>query len=209
LRLLCFEATSQIGWPRGCLIFALNKARQEAYPQRFATEEQRGSDQKRCRPKGKSSLEGLAGLLAPYRCGMVIRHRLLLRGQLLFMRCSTPSHPPHPSFSKDLKEGMFMAEAAQEEAYWREQHAKQAYAEKDRPFEHYAPAYRLGYEAALEHRGKTFEEVEDDIALNYERGRPEEAVPWDYARPAVKAAWDRLGGVVGPRDFDRGIRTGI
>jgi hypothetical protein len=102
-----------------------------------------------------------------------------------------------------------MADPTQEEAYWREQHAKQPYADKNRPFEHYAPAYRLGYESALEHRGKKFEEVEDDIALNYERARPEEALPWDHARPAVKAAWDKLGGVIAPRDVDRGTRSGF
>ena len=102
-----------------------------------------------------------------------------------------------------------MADPAEEEAYWRENHAKQPYADKNRPYEHYAPAYRIGYEAALEHPGEKFEEIEDDIALNYERARPEDALPWDHVRPAVKAAWDKLAGVIGPLDTDRGLRTGF
>jgi hypothetical protein len=96
-----------------------------------------------------------------------------------------------------------------EDAYWQEQHGKQPYADPKVPFEHYAPAYRIGYEAYDRYPGKTFEEIEPDLALDYEKAPPESALPWDVARPAVKAAWDRLGGVLGPRDTDRGIRTGM
>jgi hypothetical protein len=102
-----------------------------------------------------------------------------------------------------------MADPAAEEAYWREHHAEQPYVDKNRPYEHYAPAYRAGYEATLAYPGKKFEEIEDDIALNYERARPEDALPWDHVRPAVKAAWDKLAGVIGPHDTDRGLRTGF
>jgi hypothetical protein len=102
-----------------------------------------------------------------------------------------------------------MAEANKEEEYWREQHAKQAYANKNLPYEHYAPAYRTGAEAAKKYAGKKFEEIEDDIALGYEKHRAGSALPWDLARPAVKAAWDRLGGVIAPRDVERGTRSGF
>jgi hypothetical protein len=95
------------------------------------------------------------------------------------------------------------------EAHWREQHAKQSYARKDLSFEHYAPAYRLGHEAAITHSGKKFEEIEDDLALNYEKADAAEPLPWDTVRPAVKAEWDRLAGILGPHDSDRGIRSGI
>jgi hypothetical protein len=95
------------------------------------------------------------------------------------------------------------------EAHWRKEHAKQSYADKDLSYGHYAPAYQIGHEAALKHPGRRFEELEDDLALDYERARPDSALPWDQARPAVKAAWDRLGGVIGPRDTERGIRSGF
>ena len=96
-----------------------------------------------------------------------------------------------------------------EENYWREQHAKQPYADRGKAFENYARAYRTGYEGAAQHSGKSFEEMETDLALDYEKGRPDDALPWDHVRPAVKAAWDRIGGVISPRDPDRGTRSGI
>lgn len=96
-----------------------------------------------------------------------------------------------------------------EEAYWREHHANQPYADSSLTYEHYAPAYRTGYESAEKYAGKQYEEIETDLALDYEKGRVGDALPWDRARPAVKAAWDRISGVVSPRDPDRGARYGI
>jgi len=102
-----------------------------------------------------------------------------------------------------------MENSTNEADYWREQHAKQPYADKSKTFEQYEHAYRIGAEGAARHGGKPFEEMETDIALEYEKGRPDDALPWDHARPAVKAAWDRIGGVISPRDPDRGTRSGI
>jgi uncharacterized protein YcfJ len=97
----------------------------------------------------------------------------------------------------------------QEEAYWREVHSSQPWADPERPFEHYAPAYRTGYEGVTKYAGKRYEEIETDLALDYQKHDPNSALPWDRARPAVRAAWDRVAGVVGPRDTDRGVRSGF
>lgn len=96
-----------------------------------------------------------------------------------------------------------------EEAYWREQHAKQPYADKSRSYDDYAPAYRTGYEGASKYTGRSYDEIEDDLALDYEKARAGAGVPWDTARPAVKAAWDKVSGVIAPRQPDRGARTFI
>jgi hypothetical protein len=95
------------------------------------------------------------------------------------------------------------------EAYWREHHGAQPYADEKKSYDTYASAYRFGHETATKHSGKKFEELEEDIALDYEKHRPGTALPWDSARPAVKAEWDRLGGVLAPRDVDRGTRSGL
>jgi hypothetical protein len=95
------------------------------------------------------------------------------------------------------------------EAHSRKHHSTQPYADKNLSYEAYAPAYRTGHEGAIKHAGKKFEEVEDDLALDYEKARPGEPLPWDTVRPAVKAEWDRIGGILGPRDSDRGIRSGF
>ncbi|MEY2480297.1 MAG: hypothetical protein QOI04_1224 [Verrucomicrobiota bacterium] len=98
---------------------------------------------------------------------------------------------------------------AEEEAYWRRWHASQTYASKEDTFEQYAPAYRVGYEAATKYPGKKFEEIEDEVALDYEKAQPGSALPWDSARHATRAAWSKVSGVVTPRDTDRGMRTGL
>ena len=97
----------------------------------------------------------------------------------------------------------------EEEKFWREEHPKQPYADKNRPFEDYAPAYRTGAEAAQKYPGKSFEEIEDEVILDYQRGRVGAALPWDHARHAVHAAWAKLSNDIGPRDSGRGIRTGM
>ncbi|MGZ5001959.1 MAG: hypothetical protein ACXWBM_02080 [Chthoniobacterales bacterium] len=100
------------------------------------------------------------------------------------------------------------AERSEHEKYWREHH-EQSGAHKEAPFEHFEPAYRTGFEGAKKYAGKNYHEIESDLVRDYENNVSNVAIPWDRARPAVKAAWDRLGGVAGPRDTDRGLRGGI
>ncbi len=102
-----------------------------------------------------------------------------------------------------------MNPTTEEEKYWREHHAKQPYAEKERPYEDYAVAYRTGYEGFHKYPGKAYEEIETDLALDYQRNQPGAALPWDHARHAVHAAWAKLSHDVAPRDPDRGIRSGF
>jgi uncharacterized protein YcfJ len=83
-----------------------------------------------------------------------------------------------------------------EEKYWRKHHGKQPYAKKSLSYEDYAA-------------GKAYEEIEDDLALDYERHEAGAALPWDHARHAVHAAGAKLSHDIGPRDPDRGIRSGF
>lgn len=96
-----------------------------------------------------------------------------------------------------------------EDAYWQTHHASQPYANEQYSYQHYAPAYRTGYEAAAKHAGKSFEEIQDAVALDYERNRADSALPWDEARHATRAAFSKVSGTVAPRDPARGIRGGI
>jgi hypothetical protein len=93
-----------------------------------------------------------------------------------------------------------------EEEYWRENHATRPWADENSTYEHYAPAYRTGYEGVTKYAGRQYHEIEGDLARDYEKNDANPAIPWDRARPAVRAAWDRIAGVSGPRDTDRGIR---
>lgn len=96
-----------------------------------------------------------------------------------------------------------------EEQYWRENHAEQSYAAEGYDYSHYAPAYRVGYEALGKYPDKSFDEIEDDVALDYQKHEPGSALPWDEARHASRAAWTKVSGVTTPRDVTRGTRDSI
>ncbi len=96
-----------------------------------------------------------------------------------------------------------------EEKYWREHHASQPHADEETTYEHFAPAYRVGAEAAAKYPGKEFHEIEDDIALDYEKHEIGSALPWDRVRGASKAAWSKVSGLNLPRDPSRGMRGSI
>jgi hypothetical protein len=95
-----------------------------------------------------------------------------------------------------------------EEEHWRKEHPNQPYA-KNRPYDHYAAAYRVGAEGVEKYQGKAYDEVEHSLASDYAHANAGSAIPWDTVRPAVRAAWDRLSGVISPRDSDRGVRGSI
>jgi hypothetical protein len=102
-----------------------------------------------------------------------------------------------------------MPELTKEDIYWREQHPKQTYAKRELSYDEYAAAYRTGYEGFHKYPGKAYEEIEDELALDYERNKAGSALPWDHARHAVHAAWAKVSHDIGPRDPDRGIRSGM
>lgn len=102
-----------------------------------------------------------------------------------------------------------MADSSEQETYWREHHGEQPFVKPGQEYTHYQAAYRTGYEGFDKYPGKAYDEIEDDLALDYQRNRAGSGLPWDSVRPAVKAAWDRVSGVIAPRDVDRGIRTGF
>jgi hypothetical protein len=94
-----------------------------------------------------------------------------------------------------------------EDAYWREHHVKQPYA-SHREYDEWAGAYRTGYEGYGRHyrEGSRFEDAEPALRSDYETriaAQPGDAgspgaiaqrpvMPWEEARPAAQAAWERV-----------------
>ena len=78
-----------------------------------------------------------------------------------------------------------------EETYWRENHPRQPYSQ-GRNYEDFSPAYRTGWEGYAQYgsSGGTFEEREAELRKRYESGYPK--LSWENARPASRAAWERL-----------------
>lgn len=77
-----------------------------------------------------------------------------------------------------------------EDAYWRDNHARQPYAAGS-TYDDYAGAYRTGYTAAGTHAGRSFDEVEPTLRDDYERTKDAAAHGWDKAKDATRAAFDR------------------
>jgi hypothetical protein len=77
-----------------------------------------------------------------------------------------------------------------EDAYWRENHARQGWA-KGRSYDEFRPAYRVGYEGYSRYgTAGTFEEREAELRREYEKNNP--TVAWEDARLASRAAWTKF-----------------
>jgi hypothetical protein len=79
-----------------------------------------------------------------------------------------------------------------EEAFWREQHPRQPYAPVREENDDYFTAYRVGYVGYGLANGieRTFEEAEPELRATYEATCAR--LPWERAREATRAAWDRV-----------------
>lgn len=85
-----------------------------------------------------------------------------------------------------------MVDPTEEDQYWREAHRDEPYYVEGREYDtDYAPAYRAGYEGRVKYDGRAFDDVEEDLAADYERFRGND-MTWEEVRPASRAAWDRV-----------------
>ena len=92
-----------------------------------------------------------------------------------------------------------------EDAYWREVHPRQTYADDDGlTYEDYAPAYRTGYLGYRAHAaaGRDFDSAERDLEREYNANRGKSRLGWNKAKHASRAAWDRVERTL-PGDADR------
>jgi hypothetical protein len=79
-----------------------------------------------------------------------------------------------------------------EEIYWREYYTQEPYYAKDKSFEYYSPGYRAGWEGRVRYDGRKFEDAEIELRADYDRLKTPGAADWSEARPAARAAWERI-----------------
>jgi hypothetical protein len=94
-----------------------------------------------------------------------------------------------------------MVDPTAEDAYWRENYAREPYYQSGLTYDDYAPAYRTGYTARTQYAGRKFDEVERDLESNYNRAKGASKLGWDKAKHATRAAWDRVERAI-PGDAD-------
>lgn len=79
-----------------------------------------------------------------------------------------------------------------EDAYWRENYASRDYVSADRSYDEYGPAY--GYGVSRYEGERSFEDVEPELAEGWPGARGRSTLAWGDASPAVRDAWQRVGG---------------
>ena len=91
-----------------------------------------------------------------------------------------------------------------EDAYWRENYAREPWVEKTYTYDDYQPAFRSGYEGYSQYgaAGKRYEDVEPDLRRNWGTNRGKSRLDWECAKSASRAAWDRVERAI-PGDADR------
>ena len=90
------------------------------------------------------------------------------------------------------KETAQLASPNEEEIYWRDNHQNQAYFNSITSYDNYAPAYRYGIEAYSTYTGRKFDEVEAQLAREWDKVRGASRLTWDSAKLAVRDAYERL-----------------
>jgi len=90
--------------------------------------------------------------------------------------------------------GLASVDPAAEDDYWRRHWNSRPYTDRDRDYEHYRPAYRLGWESRHRYPDRSWEELEPHLANEWDRHRDRgrASLKWDEARLAARDAWRRL-----------------
>ena len=89
---------------------------------------------------------------------------------------------------KGLAEGL---NPSNEHDYWRSNYAGRPYVNPGSSYDEYAPAYEYGWAAQANHSGKSFDDVEKDLATDWEQARGKSHLEWDKAKFAARDAWNR------------------
>ncbi len=81
-----------------------------------------------------------------------------------------------------------------ESAYWAENYRNRPYYQDDVGYDAYHPAYRFGWESRARYPDQNWNEVEDQLQVDWESYRTAEAsdLDWDRAQLASKDAWRRV-----------------
>ena len=80
--------------------------------------------------------------------------------------------------------------------YWRQNYDSRHYVDKGANYEDYQLAYQTGHEGCDRYLGKSFDEAEAELKLDYEAilaQKAETGMAWDKVKDAAREAWDRAG----------------
>jgi hypothetical protein len=79
-----------------------------------------------------------------------------------------------------------------ESAYWSENFMGRDYVERGSSFDDYGPAYGFGVNARARYPDREFDDVEFEMARDWDASRGTSNLNWDRARHASRDAWNRI-----------------
>ena len=88
-----------------------------------------------------------------------------------------------------------------EDSYWRSTYENEPYRASGYSYDDYGPAYKLGYEGRTRYAGRAYNEVENELASDWEATKGDSRLAWEDAKHATRAAWHKVERVV-PGDAD-------
>ena len=80
----------------------------------------------------------------------------------------------------------------EEARYWRENYANRPYVSAHATYDDLAPAYAYGVSRFEQHTGRTFEDIEAELAQDWPTQRGPSELDWETAKHATRDAWYRL-----------------
>lgn len=98
--------------------------------------------------------------------------------------------------------GKAKADPAVEDAYWRDNYSTRPYIRSGATYDDYAPAYRYGWDAQSRHAGRSYDEVEPELARDWGTARGNSSLEWEHAKHATRDAWHRVERAI-PGDADK------
>lgn len=93
-----------------------------------------------------------------------------------------------------------------EDAFWAKNYQTRPYVEAGTSYDDYGPAYGYGVGTYSKHAGRSFDQVEGELARDWNTARGKSSLGWAHAKHAVRDAWERLSDSVEravPGDSDR------
>jgi hypothetical protein len=98
---------------------------------------------------------------------------------------------PVTDFTRDTATSLHDIAWGDEELYWRGEYVRRPYVRADRGFAHYEAAFRYGAAAARAYRGRSWKDVEAELAAGWQRVRGNTEAAWEEIKGAVRDAWER------------------
>ena len=99
-----------------------------------------------------------------------------------------------------------MIDPSVEDAYWRDNYLSRPYVTTGANYDDYGPAYRYGVDAYTRYPNRSFDEVESDLAKEWDSAKGKSKLQWERAKSATKDSWQRVSDAIEratPGDSDR------